>query len=303
MSQQTVSYPPYQIRADKLPEHYPRGWFCLGLLDDFRPPFDTCQHIDGFGNTVQVRCRGSQFEVSLAGQVLPSLQRNRLLLCWYDPDNGGPLLDQQPPVMPECDTRQWSRWQMRHYRIQANCRELIDNMADAAHFGPVHGAQVRSFRNIMDGHTFVQEMRGCSERLSAESELYSYAKYYGPAYQTTYMRGSYEGLPIESYLLLSHVPVSPECFDIRYAVMVKRLAQLNEAENRQLCTIYAEKAFEAFAEDVAIWHNKTRIDNPILCDGDGPIHKLRSWYAQFYQPLAALDQERLRYREYSLRYD
>lgn len=303
MSQQRPPFPPYQIQAEDIPDRYPRGWFCLGLLDDFRPPADSPQNIDGFGGKVVVRCRGSQIDASLNGKRLPTLARNRLLLCWYDPDGNPPLAMQEPPIMGECNTRQWSRWQMREYRIHANCRELIDNMADAAHFGPVHGANVRSFRNVMDGHTFVQEMRGHSERLSAESELYSYAKYYGPAYQTTYMRGSYDGHTVESYLLLSHLPVARECFDIRYAVMVKRLPLLNEAQNAELCKMYAEKAFEAFAEDVAIWHNKTRIDNPILCDGDGPIHKLRTWYAQFYQPLAEINEERLRYREYQLRYD
>ncbi len=303
MSQQTPSYPPYQIQAAELPERYPRGWFCLGLLDSFRPPNDARQTIAGFGSELAVRCWGARFEVRLAGQLLPTLQRNRLLLCWYDPDGKPPLALQQPPVMDECDSRQWGPWQMREYRIHANCRELIDNMADAAHFGPVHGAHVRSFRNIMDGHTFVQEMRGHSERLSGDAELYSYAKYYGPAYQTTYMRGRYDGQVIESYLLLSHIPVHQQCFDIRYAVMVRRLPQLSAADNAQLCASYGEQAFAAFAEDVAIWHNKTRVDNPLLCDGDGPIHKLRTWYAQFYQPLAEVNEERLRYREYQLRYD
>ena len=38
----------------------------------------------------------------------------------------------------------------------------------------------------------------------------------------------------------------------------------------------------SFKQDVDIWHNKFRVDNPLLCDGDGPLHKLREWYDQFY---------------------
>ncbi len=303
MRSQTSSVSPYQIKAAPLPDRYPRGWFCLGLLDSFRPPNDTVQKLEALGGQLKVTARGSVFQVEQEGRFLPTLERNGLLLCWYDPDGGEPLLGQEPPALPECESRQWSRWSMRNYRIHSNCRELIDNMADAAHFAPVHGANVKYFRNIVDGHCFVQEMRGQSDRLSGDEELYSYAKYYGPAYQTTYMRGSYNGQPIESYLLLSHLPVSQNCFDIRYAVMVRRLPRLSVAENLALCELYAEQAFGAFAEDVAIWHNKTRGDNPLLCDGDGPIHKLRRWYAQFYQPPENIDASRLSYREYQLRYE
>ena len=37
--------------------------------------------------------------------------------------------------------------------------------------------------------------------------------------------------------------------------------------------------------DLAIWQDKTTIDNPILCDGDGPVNRLRQWYKQFLAPL------------------
>ena len=43
---------------------------------------------------------------------------------------------------------------------------------------------------------------------------------------------------------------------------------------------------QAFFEDVAFWHTKKRVDNPVLWDGDGPIHKLRQWYNQFYVDIA-----------------
>jgi 3-ketosteroid 9alpha-monooxygenase subunit A len=35
-------------------------------------------------------------------------------------------------------------------------------------------------------------------------------------------------------------------------------------------------------QDVEIWKNKTRIDNPLLCEEDGPVYQLRRWYEQFY---------------------
>ncbi len=45
---------------------------------------------------------------------------------------------------------------------------------------------------------------------------------------------------------------------------------------------YVDQARAAFYEDVVIWDSKIRIDNPLLCEGDGPIYQMRDWYQQFY---------------------
>ncbi len=41
-----------------------------------------------------------------------------------------------------------------------------------------------------------------------------------------------------------------------------------------------------FEQDVEIWRNKTRIDNPLLVEEDGPVYQLRRWYEQFYVDVA-----------------
>jgi len=41
-----------------------------------------------------------------------------------------------------------------------------------------------------------------------------------------------------------------------------------------------------FEQDVEIWKNKARIDNPLLCEEDGPVYQLRRWYQQFYVDVA-----------------
>ena len=35
-------------------------------------------------------------------------------------------------------------------------------------------------------------------------------------------------------------------------------------------------------QDIPVWNNKRFVENPILCDGDGPINKYRKWFSQFY---------------------
>ena len=35
-------------------------------------------------------------------------------------------------------------------------------------------------------------------------------------------------------------------------------------------------------EDIRIWEHKVYRDRPRICDGDGPIGRLRTWYRQFF---------------------
>ncbi len=35
-------------------------------------------------------------------------------------------------------------------------------------------------------------------------------------------------------------------------------------------------------QDIPIWENKVYLEEPVLCDGDGPINKYRKWFQQFY---------------------
>ena len=66
--------------------------------------------------------------------------------------------------------------------------------------------------------------------------------------------------------------------------------------------LFARTDGPSFVEDVDIWHNKFRVDNPLLCDGDGPLHKLREWYDQFYVDRGDVPkQEKSYYASYRLR--
>jgi 3-ketosteroid 9alpha-monooxygenase subunit A len=44
-----------------------------------------------------------------------------------------------------------------------------------------------------------------------------------------------------------------------------------------------------FEQDVAIWKTKSRIDNPLLSEEDGPVYQLRRWYEQFYVDVEEID--------------
>jgi len=216
----------------------------------------------------------------------PTLEQNKLLFVWNDPEGNAPPPETAPPRIDDCFSDAWSEWDMHTMHIPTNCRELVDNHADWAHFGPVHHATPSSYTSIVHNHVFTSRMIGSSTSLAEGEELFSEAIYYGPAYMVSYMTGRMAGIDVASRLLVAHVPIDANAFDLRFGVMIRKNPQLSEQQNAELIRGYSEASRIAFLEDVAIWRSKTRIDNPLLCDGDGPIHLLRQWYNQFYTDAA-----------------
>ncbi len=217
----------------------------------------------------------------------PTLEKNGLLYVWNDPEGNPPIPEQMIPDQPEYYSEEWSDWHMETIRVHNNNRELIDNMADMAHFAPVHNALASSFKNIVNGHTYTQVMEAVPAEDGQADSMISVATYFGPAVMTTTMAVQLlGGMLLESRLLVSHVPVSDNCFDLRFGLLFKRFPDLTRDMNDYLIQQHANSTTEGFMDDVAIWHNKIRVDNPVLCDGDGPIHKLRQWYKQFYMDIA-----------------
>ncbi len=217
----------------------------------------------------------------------PTTETNGLLFVWHDPEGLPPIEEQYPRRIDDYYTGEWSDWHIAKFTINSNCRELVDNMADMAHFGPVHYSTVETFKNMQDGHTFTQFMSGGHEILADDGQKFtSVATYEGPSYMTTTMTGSMEGHEMVTHLLVANVPISAEKFEIYLGVMLKKDPTLSPEENQGMVEEYTQMSVDSFVQDVDIWNNKIRVDNPLMCDGDGPINMLRKWYAQFYMDRA-----------------
>lgn len=221
----------------------------------------------------------------------PSCEINDFLFVWNDPEGGGPISEQAIPEIPQVNSSEWSDWSVVKWKIDTNCRELIDNIADMAHFIPVHNStDVIYFTNIFEAHKATQIMVGENERLGGKGNyLTTVATYYGPAYQITHMFGEMGGMPVESILMNSHTPIDANSFELRFGVLVKKFPGMDDAACAEMVKGYVDLTNMAFGQDVEIWHNKVRVDNPLLCDGDGPVIQNRRWYEQFYQDQAAID--------------
>jgi len=223
----------------------------------------------------------------------PTLVENKLLFVWNDPEGNPPDPAQKiPRIEPVFQPEEWSDWSLVKWTIHNNCRELIDNIADVAHFVSVHGSDnVVYFANLFEGHKATQVMVGANRRLGGGEYLTTIASYYGPAYQITHMFGKMGGHPVESILMNSHTPIDPNRFELRFGVLVKKFPGMSAEQCEAMVKQYVDLTNKAFSEDVEIWHNKVRIDNPLLCDGDGPVYQNRQWYEQFYMDAATVPAE------------
>lgn len=218
----------------------------------------------------------------------PTQVVNNMLFIWNDEDGLGPEPECEIPTIPQCQADDWSDWAVSDWVIDARCHEVIDNIADMAHFIPVHATtSVSYFQNLYEGHLATQVMVSGYKGPAGNAEFQTTATYYGPAYQITKMTGALNGLMLDMVLMNAHVPISHNQFRLRFAMMMKHFPGVPENQNEMMIKNFVQMNTQSFAADAQIWNNKQWMESPMLCDGDGPIAFNRRWYEQFYSPRGA----------------
>ncbi len=222
-----------------------------------------------------------------------TLEQNGQLFVWHDPQRNPPPGHVTIPRIEGAFSAEWSHWTWDSILVEgANCREVVDNVVDMAHFFYIHFAFPTYFRNVLEGHIASQYLNtrarpdietGSNYASGTESTLRSEASYFGPSYMIDQLWHDYHGMTLESVLINCHYPVTPNSFMLQWGVIVKKLPGLSESAAEQLAAKFASFVGLGFQQDVEIWTHKTRIDNPLLCADDGPVYQLRRWYEQFYR--------------------
>ncbi|MFF9343354.1 Rieske 2Fe-2S domain-containing protein [Streptomyces sp. NPDC014773] len=238
-----------------------------------------------------------------------TLERNRQLFVWHDPEGNPPPDDVTLPEIEGVhgpDAGEWSDWTWKTARVDgSNCREIVDNVVDMAHFFYVHYAFPTYFKNVFDGHVATQYMesapRGDMDLGNLSSPLRSDASYHGPSYMIDHVWTEVApGVEMEMVLINSHYPVSPDSFVLQYGAIVKKLPGMTDQEAAEAARSLIGGLETGFEQDIEIWRNKTRIDNPLLTEEDGPVYQLRRWYEQFYVDVADVKDEMVRRFEFEI---
>jgi 3-ketosteroid 9alpha-monooxygenase subunit A len=230
----------------------------------------------------------------------PVRERNQQLFVYNDPEGNPPPPELEIPRIGPVMDGECLPWEWQTIHIPTNCRELIDNAADATHFYYVHGWSVNRFVNIFDRHMATQnawfEARkdidfGEVETSETDFSFSSTATYYGPAYMIVNQTADYLGQPVELFLINAHYPVSPNSFMLHAGVTTKRIPGVSDEESIAIGRSFGKAAVDAFFQDISLWKSKRRVDNPVLSECDGPIYQLRRWYQQFYVDVAEVKPE------------
>ena len=223
-----------------------------------------------------------------------TLQENKQLFVWHDVEGNPPPDDIGIPRLPEVFTDGWTDWTWSSLLVEgSNCREIIDNVVDMAHFFYVHFGFPKYFKNVFEGHVATQylqnhgrpDVEGMGTQYG-ESVLDSEASYFGPSYMINWLHNNYSGYKVESILINCHYPISQDSFMLQWGVSVQKPEGLDEVTTDKFARKFTKGVSMGFEQDVEIWKHKTKIENPLLCDEEGPVYQLRRWYEQFYVDLA-----------------
>src|SRR5699024_10827301 len=238
-----------------------------------------------------------------------TLERNGQLFVWHDVEGNPPAEGVDIPYIDAAYSDEWSNWTWNSVLVEnANCREIVDNVADMAHFFYIHYAFPTYFKTVFEGHIATQYLNtkgrpdvGMVPSDNPEDNLLgSEASYYGPSYMINYLQNSFKGMEMETVQINCHYPVSPTSFVLQWGLTVKKLPGVYEKQADKIAGEFAESFGEGFLQDVWIWRNKSKIDNPLLSEEDGAFYQLRRWYEQFYVDAADVSDDMTRRFEFEV---
>lgn len=201
-------------------------------------------------------------------------ERNGVVMIWHDELGRSP--DFEIPEIPEYGSEEWLPWQVSQYTIKTHPREIVDNLADKAHFPRVHKTEIDDFGFDVDGVRATQRVKGRAALANGGVDNFSSrTTYHGPGYLLMRMDGV-----LSNYMLLAHTPIGENLLHLRMGVMLKIVG--SKAQTEGYVSLYLDNLKKGFEDDMKIWEKKIYRDPPLLCEGDGPIGHLRRWYKQFY---------------------
>lgn len=215
-------------------------------------------------------------------RTFPVVERAGCIWMWHDMEGGAP--DYDLPSFDEWDRPGWVRWRIDHLgTLPIHPQEIVDNMTDFAHFVPVHGSRdIVYFENEFRDHVLKQRFGAEHRTLVADSGLLETDTWYtGPGILLSRMEGQHPSL-----MMICNTPVEDGEVRVWFALMVRTGDQQPGDADVAMARSYQDVALSAFAQDFELWTHKQPALSILQVPDDGPFHKERIWYKQFYNPRA-----------------
>ena len=209
----------------------------------------------------------------------PVVERYDCIYIWHDPEGGEP--DYDLPSLPEWDEPGWVQWKTDYLgNLPSHPQEVIDNLCDSAHLGPIHGSTLEYFENEFRDHIAIQRQGGGHKTLTTGANLLETDTWYtGPGMLISRLTGLYDAI-----MYITHTPIDDGTLRVWHGLMVKVDNAKPTDEDVAAARQFAEASRLAVMQDFEVWANKQPAIQAMQIKSDGPFRKGREWYQQFYNP-------------------
>ena len=211
----------------------------------------------------------------------PVQERNQMIWAWYHPRRIGPSFELDN--IPEFSDPDWSALETYEWEIESHIQETGENAVDIAHFPYVHGALNMPRASIeLDGCRRLTRMVTITPAISEDGTIdmsktedaHLISRNWGPGMSCQTFDRAFKAV-----MMGTMTPITNNRMVLRFAFT--RPKNISERFGVLTDGLIAEVVRQV-GHDMVIWNNKLYRDNPILCDGDGPVAKYRQWFSQFY---------------------
>ena len=203
------------------------------------------------------------------------------VFAWHDPEQGEP--DHSLPDVPEWTDPQWITGPFESLgTLDVHPQEIVDNLVDTHHFGPIHGQKLAYFESVFDGVIGRQLSGGGHETMTSDDGVLNVDAFYtGPGILVARYSGETDAVQI-----ICHTPREDGQTQVWHGLFTRAQSNPPSAEDVALRDQYYQAGLASFAQDFVIWKTKGPAFNILRLPTDGPYHRNRAWYRQFYNPRA-----------------
>lgn len=213
--------------------------------------------------------------------TFPMQERNQMVWAWYHPNQEEPSFDIED--VPQLSDPNWSELDTYEWEINTCLQESGENAVDIAHFVYVHETHEMPQASIsLDGPYRTTDMISHSPAIDEEGnidmetseEMHLVTRNLGPGLAVQEFARAFK-----TVMMATMMPITADRIKLRFAFTKPK--DITDQFN-MFTDVLIEEIVRQVGCDIPIWENKIYRDNPILCDGDGPIAKYRKWFKQFY---------------------
>ena len=220
-------------------------------------------------------------------ETLPVREINGMVMAWHHPEGREPYFQVTEVAGLETNQEQWGEVHYYAHDLPTCVQEISENDVDAAHFRFLHGMpEMSEAKATTNGpfkrtvQTFLTSEGFTIGDVETSTEYLTVREAEGPGIAAVWAKnvaGITPGVTGEFLLYNVTTPVEEDRTLLRWSILLTKSLEHDDM-GKTLLFSFAE----GVKSDIPIWRDKIYRENPVLCDGDGPIAIHRKWFSQFY---------------------